>query len=386
MLDALMLLNEDQVSIAIRSTLDRICRGYRHRNKRIALYAEREFQESEIFPSILTPDRYGVLRRRAVGSTGPSAVKPLRNSPRVGSEGFIAFLASQQKDAWPKIFKNHPGPDRLRAKSAPAGEIIILTDFIGSGNRIRSMLDKFWSVPSIKSWVSRKLITFRVVSAAATDSGLKNVRHHRLRPEVISEWIAPVVYSSSSQNVKIEWCQLIENYGPPNGRGCGRYGFGGEAALIAFSYRIPNNTPNILHQSEGAWHALYEGPAPTALSALFGIRPMSQILQLAASANGIKLEPSLLEYEKNMIIILSLLRGRMYTGSEIELAEKCGIPVPIIFDILREASKRGFITSNGRLTDDGYKFLRAGTICDRKKPIVATRQESYYPKSLRVPR
>ncbi|WP_287181033.1 hypothetical protein [Mesorhizobium sp.] len=85
------------------------------------------------------------MRKRAIGRSGPPAVKPVRGLARVGSEGLLAFVASQQKEAWPDIFMNHPGPDSLRAKSAPAGEVVIITDFIGSGNRIRSMLDKFWA-------------------------------------------------------------------------------------------------------------------------------------------------------------------------------------------------------------------------------------------------
>lgn len=147
---------------------------------------------------------------------------------------------------------NHPGPDRLRAKSASAGEIIVVTDFIGSESRVRSLPDKFWAVPTIRSWVSRKLVKFRVVTAAATNSGLTKVRSHWLHPEVISEWIAPVVNWRASGSWYLPWRRLIENYGPEAGRGSGRYGFGDEAALIAFSYRISNNTPAIIHQSEAA--------------------------------------------------------------------------------------------------------------------------------------
>lgn len=328
----------------------------------------------------------GRLRRRAVGRSGPAAVKPVRGRGRVGSEGLVAFLASQQKEAWPKIFMNHPGPDRLRGKTAPAGEIIVLTDFIGSGSRIRSMLDKFWAVPTVRSWVSRRLVRFRVVAAAATNPGLTKVRSHRLHPEVISEWIAPVTSWSTSPSWYFPWRRMMDGYGPPAGRGSGRYGFGDEAALIAFSYRIPNNTPAIIHQSEGGWHALYDGPVPPALYALFGVRSMSQIVEDAAIDNGIALPPSLTEEECKMVVVLSLLRGRWHRGSETALAARSGMAVPPLMDMLREALTKGLITNTGRLTDKGYAFLDAGGVRERETPIIATAQEPYYPEALRVPR
>lgn len=386
MLDTMLLLNEDQVVTSIRVTLDQIAKGVRHQNKRVALYAEREFQETTIFTSKDLPDSKGRLRRRAVGRSGPPAVKPIRGRSRVGSEGLIAFIVSQQKDAWPKIFMNHPGPDWLRAKTAPAGEIIILSDFIGSGTRIRSMLDKFWAVPTVRSWVSRKLIKFRVVVAAATSSGLVKVRAHRLRPEVVTEWIAPTVSWETSPQWSSVWRNLINTYGPPKGRGSGRYGFGDEAALIAFSYRIPNNTPALIHESQTTWRALYDGPAPPSLHALFGVKSPSQIIDAGAAENGIVIEASLTEGERKMIFILSLLRGRWVRGSEIELAIRSGLSIPVLMDTLRDALVKKLVASNGRLTDDGYAFLKAGGAGERTTPVIATNVEPYYPEILRVPR
>ena len=69
---------------------------------------------------------------------------------------------------------NHPGPERLRGKTT-AGEIVIVTDFLGSGTRVSTMLDKFWAVPTVRSWKSRDMIQFRVVAAAAIPSALSKV-------------------------------------------------------------------------------------------------------------------------------------------------------------------------------------------------------------------
>jgi len=384
MLDAMLLLNQEQVDTSIRTALDRIAKGARHRGKRVALYAEREFQEAAIFSSELQQRPDGKIRRRATGYRGPPAVKPIRGRSRVGSEGPLAFLVSQQVAAWPKIFLNHPGPDRIRGRTTPVGEIIIVTDFIGSGQRIRSMLDKFQAVPTVRSWVSQNLVKFRVVAAAATRGGLIHVRRHRLRPEVIVEWIAPTVSYETSASW-VQWLRLMESYGPEAGRGAGRFGYGRQAALIAFSYRIPNNTPAIIHQSENGWRALFDGPVPVEFLTLFGVKPTGQIIDAAAAEAGIKMGDGLTEEDRKAILVLSLLRGRWHYGAETALSARTGFPVPALMDILREALRNGYLRNDGRITDFGYAFLKAGKALERERPTIATNENPYYPEALRIP-
>ncbi len=383
MLDSMLLLNEEQVITSIRSSLDRVANRPSRGKKRVALYVEREFQESVFFKSEMIADKSGVLRTRAVGKAGPPAVKPIRGHTRVGSEGMLAFILSQQTEAWPKVFMNNPGPDRLRAKTAPAEEIVIVTDFIGSGKRVRSMLDMFWAVPTIRSWVSRKLVRFRVVAAAATSTGASSVRAHRLRPDVGVEWIAPTIRSGSLRNC-LQWIALIDKNGPNEGReGCGRYGFNSDGALIAFSYRIPNNTPAMIHYSFGAWRALFTGPAPFGLKNLFGVRSSADVVDEAAANVGLVLGRELTDEDRATMLVLTLLRGRWHEGSATALSSRTGMPVHTLLDILRKALKDHFITDDGRLTDKGYEYLAAGKLAERPKPIVATNQKPYYPESLR---
>jgi hypothetical protein len=386
MLDAMLLLNEEQVITSIRSALDRIANRPSGQKKRIALYVEREFQEAVFFKSDMIADRCGVLRTRAVGKAGPPAVKPIRGHTRVGSEGMLAFVISQQTEAWPKVFMNNPGPDRLRAKTGPAGEIVIVTDFIGSGNRVRSMLDKFWAVATIRSWVSRKLVRFRVVAAAATSTGASSVRAHRLRPGVGAEWIAPTIRSGSLRNC-LDWMALIAKYGPSEGRdGCGRFGFNSDGALIAFSYRIPNNTPAMIHHSFDGWHALFTGPAPVGLKNLFGVRSSADVVDDAAANVGLVLSRELTDEDRATMLVLTLLRGQWHKGSVTALSSRTAMPVHTLLDILRKALRDDLITGDGRLTDKGYEYLAAGKLAERPKPVVATNQKPYYPESLRVPR
>ncbi|MGV8664194.1 phosphoribosyltransferase-like protein, partial [Pseudomonas aeruginosa] len=61
---------------------------------------------------------------------------------------------------------------------------VIVTEFIGSGDRARTLLDAIWNVASIRSWHSGKFIKFWVIAYSGTDIGVHNVRSHRFSPNV----------------------------------------------------------------------------------------------------------------------------------------------------------------------------------------------------------
>ncbi len=386
MLDELVLISEDKVSIAIREGLHRFSASRAGKKRRIALFAEREYAESTAFDSKLTPDKAGNLRMRAYGRNGRPAVKPKRGSPRVGSEGLIAFIISQSCETWKDLFINHPGPDRIRAKTRPPNTIALVTDFIGSGKRIRDMLDKFYRVPSVKSWISGNHINFVVVAAAATHSGASAVRQHRLKPDVIYTHAVPTIAGHRNFNRASQWYDLIARYGPATGRGSGRSGFGAAPALVAFSYRIPNNTPAIIHNSDSNWNALYIGAAPSDLNPVFGMRSLESIITEAAENNGVNIDKILSAQDASEVLILSLLRGRWRRGTEVTLSERTGISIPDVIDILKTALNRGLIDEKGRLTDAGQALLGAARRERRERPLVKTNSTLYIPGALRTPR
>ncbi len=386
MLDAMLLLNEEQVSSAIRSQLYALAKKRKGRHRRMALYAEREIDSTEMFKSELTSDRTGRMRVRAIGRKGPGAVKPIRGSSRVGSEGLVAFIISQAKEAWPKIFMNHPGPDLIRGKCHPAGSIVIVTDFIGSGSRVRTMLDAFWAVPSVRAWHSRHWVDFKVVAAAGTASGHTNVRRHRMRPQVMMQHVAPTIGAIGSRRPTNRWFSLVDSYGPEAGRGAGRQGFENSAALVAFNYRLPNNTPALIHKTSDGWNALYEGPAPEELRPAFGLQTNSEVVATAAENIGIVLSPNLAVEEAALVLFLSLLRGRWRHGQEIALAERIRMEVPDVIDLYRKALRTNLLSDSGRLTEKGQALLAAGRQRERKRPEVATNEQPYYPLNLRAPR
>jgi|GEM_PF-1021899 len=387
LLDAMLLLDAERVASAQRAGLEELV-AERHGKRgmprrKVALYAEREIAESAVFVSELRPDKTGKLRRRAIRPSRVAPIRPRRGSARVGSEGPAAFVIAQAVERWPRTFINHPGPDIIR-KQRP-GTVAIVTDFIGSGSRVVSMLDKFWRVPSVRSWWSLGWIQFRVISAAGTTAGIDVVRSHRTRPEVFVRHIARTVLSAEPA-LAHRWRALIENYGSAGGRGAPAFGFGDSAALIAFSYRIPNNAPAIIHGIGGGWRALFEGPAPQEVEAAFAPLTPEERIANAAEEAGVVLASGTLIDDARVLLLLGGIRGRWRAGAEIELAERTGLTEPEIRAAKRRAEEQGLLGANGRLTDEGHSAMHAGLAFDRRRPDIPTNLEPYYPWSLRVPR
>jgi hypothetical protein len=223
----------------------------------------------------------------------------------------------------------------------------------------------------------------KVITAAATSAGLEHVRNHHLRPQVLVEYVAPTLHRGHNRSERLA---LLRNYGPSEGRGSGREGFGDTAALIAFSYRIPNNTPALIHQNGRDWRALYTVPAPNDLRAAFGIAAPEEQLERAASAIGVSLSADLPLLDAKIILVLSSIRGRWRPKSETALAEVTGFPEPELAAIRYRAIKAGLLDVNGRLTDDGQRAVAAGTERERKRPDIPSAAAPYYPQELRIPR
>jgi hypothetical protein len=387
LLDAMLLLDGEQVADSQRAGIEQLFArrytGFSPRRRPIALYAEREFAESSIFSSSKTVDKKGRVRLRADGPKSVKAISPRRGSARVGSEGPTAFVISQMVERNGRRYLNHPGPKSIRKRNVSV--IAIVTDLIGSGTRITGLLDKFWRVPTIRAWWSLNWIKFAVVSSAATKPGLERVRHHRTQPEVIAEYTVPT-FEDFEAGPAIRWRELIQNYGPPAGRGADAGGFAGTSALIAFTYRIPNNTPAIIHQSGGGWQALYTGPVPHSAKPAFLPLSEEENLENSVEAAGLELiSPQSVE-ETKLLLVLSAIRGRASRDSRLELSERAYLSAADVDAALQLATSLDLLSPSYRLTDKGHSFLESSLKKEQPRKEVPTNQDPYYPWSLREPR
>jgi hypothetical protein len=139
----------------------------------VGLYAEREVRRRKGVPYLLFKQT-NKPPRRAFGS-GPKPVQPTRTlDPEIGSEGIIAWLVTELCRERPEKFKSHPGPDQIRTDHIRT--FMLVTDFVGSGNRAWAYIESAWRVWSVKSWHSRSMLRFEIVAYSGTDQGCIKVQ------------------------------------------------------------------------------------------------------------------------------------------------------------------------------------------------------------------
>lgn len=389
LLNNLTLINLDEVSELIQEQLSELALQRKGKRKAVALYAEREFQEKQAFHTEQMKKANGSVRERAIGRKGPPAVKPIRGGVRVGSEGTISSLIAQTVKKHPGVLTNTPGPERFRSKSSPISTIAIVTDFIGSGNRLRSMLDKFWDVKTVKSWHSTKLIDFVVIAAAATSDGAAAVASHITRPDLRVGRTVPTLSSSKFEQHYYDWEGLLKKFSDDHADDEYIWGYEDSAAMVLFSYGIPNNAPSILWKAVGSIKPLYLGNVPSELRPLFWSGSKSEQIERAARERGHELDSTLDFKEQIILLVLQELRGsfkkrKHYKKKVRELSERLSFPVADIEEALNVAFLRDLIAANGRLTEIGYNELRAQGIERERNIVVPTNAEPYYPITLRA--
>lgn len=380
LLDGMLLLNDDEVAGSLLSLLGQLEMNGAPSTGRIALYAERETGGTPPFIVASVPDGAGRIRRRAVGRAGPPAVRPPRGSTRVGSEGMVAFVISQAVKSAPRLFLNHPGPDRFRGRR-PVRVIAIVTDFIGTGTRVLGLLDNFWAIPTVRAWASRGWIRFKVVAAAGTLEGIQNVRAHHRAPEVLVRHIAPTVHGFRQK----AWAALAGSYGPEAAAGAGRLGFKGNGALVAFTYGIPNNAPLILHAAAPGWRPLFAGAAPADARPAFGVEAPGARVARAAAAADVELRSGLSPDDAILVVVLGAIRGRWKEAAATPVAEMTGLTETEVLAAQRRAFREGLMDGAGRLTDAGRSAIDAARP-EARGARVPTNREPYYPLRLRAPR
>lgn len=169
-LDEVQLVSSRKFSDGIIELIDEIAAERSDKDRKIALYSERPMKLAwGDVPAFFPNSRHG----RAEGpGVPPIVVNP--KDQEVGSEGIVAQLITAYCRANPRVALSHPGPTKLRKDRV--SHIVLVTDLIGSGDRIYRMLESFGRVATLRSWQSYGLIKFIVVAYASTDPGLRRLQ------------------------------------------------------------------------------------------------------------------------------------------------------------------------------------------------------------------
>lgn len=363
---------------------DEIIRQSRH--GRLALYGEREFPPSARFFNRLAAGR----RKRAIGAQGPALVGPVRGSPYVGSEGIIAQLLSELAQRRDVDLLLTPGPDRLRPMRSrgPTRRLAIVTDVIGSGNRVCRMLDAMWRTETVRSWFTHRKVDLEIVVIAYATSakGQDRVKRHALRPAIVSRIVVPSLWDIDFSAKAYE--DLCVRYDPrPAEDRPGPFGYERTGTLIAFGHGCPNTTPRLLWQASRRWRPLF--PERSAVEFDLFDRPagVTEFRDRLLAVNRPSLaDPSILARFNDMSREALLLLAAISHGlrHSVKLASRTGLDVAriaILLDVFRHA---GWINERNRITPEGLAELRAARRVTPRIPEVPTDGVSiYFPSSLR---
>lgn len=353
---------------------------------RLALYGEREFPKHSRFFNRLVPGKV----RRAIGPVGPALIKPPRGSIYIGSEGIVAQLLSELSRRGDVDALLTPGPDRLRPMKTRGAtrRLAIVTDIIGSGNRIVTMLDALWRTESVRSWWSHRNVPIEVlvISYAATGKGLARVRKHRLKPNVITLKVAPTIYDQADDATTIQ--TLCRKYDPrPKAEDPGPYGYESAGTLLAFGHGCPNTTPRMFWAGGRRWTPLFPARSGVEVDVPMEKATVAEFADRLAGVNRAHLaDPALfarfdVEARDAILLLAAIAHGLRFRE---RLASRTGIGLPRVDLLLDAFAKAGWTTQANVITSAGLAELKAvGRVRGGKPPIPDDRVSVYFPSSLR---
>ncbi len=333
--------------------------------------------------------------RRAVGS-GPKIITPMNTvKPEVGSEGLIASIVTSIARTNNINVKIHPGPDLIR--QCRIRRFILVTDFIGSGNRVSDYLNAAWRVKSVRSWWSarrHKGMSFEVIAYSATENGLQHLKLHPSTPKVfIVDGCPTIEQVFDDSEIRDRMRSLCTRYGSRI-KNSQPLGYGNAEALIAFAHGMPNNAPAIFHK-EGKeknkhWYPLYPKRVTSSrMSVVQKFQAQHESTQKNLRKHYIQ---KVLESE-NFLSAPDVLKDAVHvllfldrpSQSESLISVRSGLSINRVQGALSCILKYGWADNNNYITDRGRgELLRLNR--QHKEVIEFSSAKIYIPSSLRAPR
>ena len=380
LIDNLMLVSASEFASKINAKLMAMASQADQNNQVIAFYAEREIdKENGTVKAIFPNSENG----RALGDgVPPVQVDAVKQD--VGSEGIVATFITKLCKANQSRCLPHPGPNLLRKQKVK--KIIIVTDFIGSGRRLYDMMDAFSKVASINSWRSYKCISFEVVCYSATESGLKWVESHSLKPIVHVHVACPTIDESFEGQKLGAIKQLCKKY-PKKARYS--FGFGHTGSLIVFSHGIPNNAPAILYNSAGGWNPLFEGRSAIGADIDDISDPADRLVANSEKVLKIRNARKLLKNSESelwlgSVLIMDAIKKGLRTTTR--LSGRTQIPLSQVETVLALALEAKWLTPRNTLTALGRRELRWSKWLKPQDEAIASQNDMFYfPTQLRAP-
>lgn len=380
LIDEMLLVSRDDFAEGLNKQLKEVVGQGVNSKRTLALFAETSIKKAfGRTPAFFKGSRSG----RATG-TGRAPITVDPRDQEVGSEGVVSNIITDYCRRHPSTCLSHPGPTKMRKDKVR--DIVIVTDFIGSGKRVKDMLESFRYVASMRSWRSYRLVRFIIVAYSGTTKGIAAVRSHKLKPEVRIVMGCPTIDNTFAAAQKIEIEKLCNTY--PKGHK-EPLGYKGGGALIVFAHSCPNNAPPILHSRKSKWVPLFSGRSSFDSSEAFiHDDKLDTLEQRPYRLQDIRKARVLLNCIKDkgwvsvMLILAAVKSGR---HSAEQISSQIHVEIIDVEEIILLAIKVRWLSNNVRLTELGKQELVRLRKRRKRTPILASKNsEFYYPTQLRA--
>lgn len=364
-----------------------------------AFYIERALQRT---CSPLPPAMYDEIkikkagRRKYIRRAEGTAAQPVKSlhykAQSTGSEGYFANMISKmcERTSSRKKFYLHPDMDTLRTNKVR--KIVIVTDFIGSGERMTRMLDSLWRLATFRSWTSSKFIHFEVVCYAHTAQGFDRVKHHSSKPGIQSFWgECPTIWDRFAGQERARVIELCQRYGSFNQN---PLGYEKSGALIGFFHSLPNNTVAILRKDFDTKSKVWRKYFPDPYTANHLVNTLSEfarqekaiyeLLGMLPWYEFIVDNKQRYSYWYRLGFVYLLLAKKFSQFNDAISATR--LKPYLLSRIFDEAHHNGWVNHRGAITSLGWKVLNQMRYFTNKNAVAHQPALYYYPRQLRAPR
>jgi|SRR5215218_738073 len=346
-------------------------------------------------PALVVPERnlkefadLAVPLQEAVAYRDFQPGAPIRVTP--GSVGLVGGILRDFAPAGSNA--GHPwiAPDAnleaLRARRCRS--IVLVTDYVGSGNQIATLAATFARHPTLKSWRSLRRLKIHVVAFAAQPQALKRLDREEAVDSVWAVEVAPTGHTAPWEPAALDaitnLCRTECRW-----RAALALGYGDSFGLFVTERGAPNNLPAVFLQDKWGWQPLFPRRTVPAEFAeqLSDYRPSESLAELAERVGQLRMGRNK-RLDSMPPASRRLLRALVSVGharrDATTLAAELAIDLQAAVALLDSLHRFGFVTDNGRITDAGQRELAAQKRARRYTTAALEGSDAvYYPRSLK---
>jgi hypothetical protein len=310
-----------------------------------------------------------------------------------GSEAFAAsiirdLLSEDRSTGQRRWIASDAGLLELRQQRCRS--VVVIADYIGSGQQVLRLIEAIARNPTIRSWRSYHLLRSFVVAFAIADDAFTRLEASRVVDAVWSAEAAPTFWTAPwTDCVRGAIVDLCRRECFPKYRSRA-LGYKGSCGLFASQRGAPNNLPALFIQQQAGWQPLFPGrvvPTSFAEELAEGYQQTETLADLAERVGQLRVGrneriTSMPRTSKELLgALLALSPGPKATP---HLAAELGLGMPRTEMLVDSLRRLGLIDEDASITAAGRREIQGQRRGLRRTTAkLVGSDDPYYPASLR---